>query len=103
MNECDYDVTGMINQVNDIVQETVNNDMTIVKGDAIGIDRRAGYCLYVNEYYIAVETRQRASLDYYGGFEYVDEQCVTVVGDYVFYSHDDERVAEAIAFWERNQ
>ena len=37
------------------------------------------------------------SLDYYGGFEYVDKGCITKIADYVIYSDEDSRVAEHIA------
>ena len=97
------EIYEFINDLADQVREMVETDMHAVKGDDLGLDRRAGYTLFVTEDCIAVETRNRGSLDYYGGFEYVDQDCVNVVGDYVFYDRYDERVADHITFWENHQ
>ena len=74
--------------------EALIDEMREVKPEEIGLDKRAGYNLYIDEEYIAVKNdSDLKNLRYYGGFEYVDEQYVQVIGDYVFYHSEDERVA----------
>ena len=72
--------------------EEIIDFYTEVQPEDLGLDRRAAYRLYVNEDYIAVQNRDRRTLDYYGGFEYVDSESVFTLGNYTFYSRDDERV-----------
>ena len=82
----------LMNEINTKVDRLINDEFREVAPQELGLDPRAGYHLFINEDYIAVSKSNRRSLDYYGGFEYVDEEHVTVLGDYVFYSADDERV-----------
>lgn len=83
---------NLMNEINEKVEVLIDEEFRLVKPTDVGLDSRAGYTLFINEDYIAVSKSNRRSLDYYGGFEYVDEEHVTVLGDYVFYSADDERV-----------
>jgi hypothetical protein len=84
----------LMNEINGKVEELIDEEFRLVKPEDVGLDSRAGYNLFINEDFIAVSKSNRRSLDYYGGFEYVDEEHVTVLGDYVFYSADDERVQD---------
>lgn len=95
-------IHSMIDEVNDMVRRTVRETMEVTSADKMGLDRRAGYTLFVNEDFIAVEGDGHM-LDYYGGFEYVDKDCVTVMGDYKFYSADDERVRDHIETYFESQ
>ena len=85
---------NLITEINGKVEELIDEEFRLVKPEDVGLDSRAGYNLFINEDFIAVSKSNRRSLDYYGGFEYVDEEHVTVLGDYVFYSADDERVQD---------
>lgn len=74
--------------------EEIIDFYTEVQPEELGLDRRSAYRLYVNEDYIAVQNNERRTLDYYGGFEYVDSESVFTLGNYTFYSRDDDRVNE---------
>ena len=82
----------LLSEMNSKVEGLIDEEFREVTPKEIGLDTRAGYRLFINEDYIAVSTGNRRTLDYYGGFEYVDEEHITVLGDMVFYSSDDERV-----------
>lgn len=71
--------------------------MSEVQARELGLDPRAfwGYA-YVDETAIVVNKEQARTLDYYGGFEYVDKDYRREVGDYVFYLAEDDRVREHI-------
>jgi hypothetical protein len=84
----------LMNEINGKVEELIDEEFRLMKPEDVGLDSRAGYNLFINEDFIAVSKSNRRSLDYYGGFEYVDEEHVTVLGDYVFYSADDRRVQD---------
>ena len=84
----------LISEINSKVEGLINEEFREVTPKEIGLDPRAGYRLFINEDFIAVSRGNRRTLDYYGGFEYVDEEHVTVLGDMVFYSADDERVQD---------
>lgn len=79
----------------------VAKHFTKVRADALGLDPRAGYCLYVNEDAIAVEVSNVMQLDYYGGFEYVSKYSRKESCGYVFYMRDDDRVEYAIEKWQK--
>ena len=82
----------LMNEINTKVDRLINDEFREVSPQELGLDPRAGYHLFINEEYIAVGNGNRRSLDYYGGFEYVDEEHVTVLGEYIFYSDDCERI-----------
>ena len=84
----------LLSEMNSKVEGLIDEEFREVTPKEIGLDTRAGYRLFINEDYIAVSRGNRRSLDYYGGFEYVDEEHITVLGDMVFYSSDDERVQD---------
>ena len=84
----------LMHEINEKVEELINEEFREVKPKDVGLDVRSGYCLFINEDFIAIRKCDRRPLDYYGGFEYVDEENATVLGDYVFYSADDERVQD---------
>ena len=65
------------------------NDLSL-----LGLDRRAASSCWVGEDYIAVAVRDDRTLQYYGGFEYVEKSCRVECGEYVFYSIEDGRVAD---------
>lgn len=67
--------------------------------ETLGLDRRCG-SLWVSEEWIATE--QPRMLNYYGGFEYIEDRYVTTLGSWTFYSAEDEteRVEGAIAHLE---
>ena len=86
------DIYNIKQVLNEMVEQLIDEEFRVVKSLEVGLDNRSAYQLFINEDHIAVRKSDRRSLDYYGGFEYVDEENVTVLGDYVFYSADDERV-----------
>ena len=81
-------------EINKKVEAIIDEEFREVTPKEVGLDPRAGYNIFINEDYIAVRKGNRRTLDYYGGFEDVDEEHVTVLGDMVFYSADDERVQD---------
>ena len=68
--------------------------MEEVQAEDIGLDRRSAYRLYVDKdrTCIAVSKSYDRTLQYYGGFEYVDREYRREVGNWVFYFADSERV-----------
>jgi hypothetical protein len=63
----------------------------------IGLDSRCGM-LWVSEEFVAVRKYNDGSLQYYGGFEYIDKELRKEYGDFVFYLSDggDNRVQDCI-------
>lgn len=96
-------MTDLLNIIDDAMDtfERAVNELPRVNASKIGLDTRAGY-VYVdteNELIIAKNNYIR-SLDYYGGFEYVDDDAVTEFGDYKIYgTMHDRRVLNAIDFY----
>ena len=81
----------LIDKANDLATDFIAT-MDHVYADKAGLDERCGF-IYVGSDCIGVDTDQRHSLDYYGGFEYVSKSDVFVVGKFTFYSIEDDRVA----------
>ena len=83
----------LFDKVNDLAQEVID-ECTEHQPSDLGLDPRAGSRLYVDpeRTFIAVSYRDSRALNYYGGFEYIGQEYVTTLGDWVFYSGDDERV-----------
>jgi hypothetical protein len=89
------DILTFVDDVNDQLRRIVNA-MEYVPADALGLDRRAGYRLFVNDDCIVTDKDGDRTLQYYGGFEYVDKDYRIEMGDYVIYLGDDERVRGCI-------
>lgn len=90
------DVYGLIDTVTNTVDNFVFGHMTKTKAENLGLDNRAGYTLYVNDECIAVSKVNDRSLQYYGGFEYIDEAYRVELGEWVFYMTESDRVSECI-------
>ena len=79
------------------VDEMVKEQMTEVKADDVGLDRRAAHRLWITKDTIAVRKDADGSLQCYGGFEYVDKECRMEMSYWVFYFAEDERVADCLS------
>ena len=71
----------------------------------LGLDPRAGSNIYIdpNGALIIKGDRDRRILDYYGGFEYVDKEFITVLGEYTIYHAkfgENERVQSCFDYYE---
>ena len=86
LNSLQWEINGKI--------EAIIDEMREVKPEELGLDKRCAFQLFIDEEYIAVQKSDLRNIRYYGGFEYVDEEHITVLGDMVFYSADDERVQD---------
>lgn len=80
-----------IGQIYEIGGELVS-DMEQIQPEQCGLDNRSGYRLFISDEGIAVSKANDRSLQYYGGFEYVEKECRIEIGEYVFYTNEDDRV-----------
>ena len=87
-------LSDIVLRMNELADELIE-DAKLLPAEQFGLDDRCGK-LYMGEDFIAVPTHQDRTLQYYGGFEYVDPASRTVIGEFVFYSTDDDRVEEAM-------
>lgn len=90
-------------EVNELFLEKLNEcGYNIVNAEELGLDPRAGYKLYISrgEYdgcgIIACKDSNVRTMNYYGGFEYVSEECVKRFGEWTVYSEEDDRVKSAL-------
>lgn len=93
--ETTYDFLAKIDEM----AEKFVSALTETNAQALGLDPRAGYNLYVSEDTIVVDKYNDGKLQYYGGFEYIDKTSRYEVGNYVFYTigeDGDDRVEECL-------
>ena len=84
------DLFELIDEVTELTENYVVN-MGKVNPEQLGLDNRCG-SLFVSPDCIGVYKERDRALQYYGGFEYVDSEYRHEMGDYVFYSAEDNRV-----------
>jgi hypothetical protein len=66
-------------------------------GESVLDIRAVPYKMWYNDDVLVVQGGSAIrQLNYYGGFEYVDQECVYTAGDYVFFSGDDSRVSSVL-------
>jgi hypothetical protein len=82
--------------MDDKVFDYIQTNMVETEVSNLGLDPRAAEYVFVDEGSIAVSKTRDSTLQYYGGFEYVDNAFRREYGDYVFYLVDDDRVRAAI-------
>ena len=86
----------IISEVNEKIRDTIE-DMPRYNAEDLGLDERSGSGFVLFKDGILAPIGTRRNLEYYGGFEYVDNK--SVMGDYVFYSdeyEDEGRVRDCI-------
>ena len=92
--DTDFDSTlDMIDAVNEVIERNIRKFDQVPASD-LGLDMRCGRLMVdmVDEV-IAVPNHNIRMLDYYGGFEYIKEgEGRVTVGDYTFFTSDNERV-----------
>lgn len=93
------DIEYFFEEQQNAVAKYIDQHFTRVKAEQLGLDPRAGYCMYVNSEAVAISIKDVMQLDYYGGFEYVDKQSRTESCGFVFYTRDDARVNDCINHW----
>lgn len=72
---------------------------TMVRPQDVGLDSRAGYDLWISDEGIITTIHSDRTLQYYGGFEYVDKDYRMELGDWVFYSSEDDRVQRCLDYY----
>lgn len=85
-------------KLSDLAEEILD-DCTPHSPEAAGLDRRCG-TVYLGEGFIA--SRYAPSLDYYGGFEYIDKEHILALPEIKVYSIESDRVADCVASIEHN-
>jgi hypothetical protein len=85
---------SLIDEVTELTDGFVGN-MIKVPAEQLGLDNRCGK-LFVSPDCIGVYKSNDRSLQYYGGFEYVDIDYRYEFGDYVFYGSEDNRVRDCL-------
>lgn len=100
------DFDNLKDEVNSLAQGFID-ESKCVKAKDLDLDERAGYKFWIQNdnyqdesNYIACRKNNQGTLEYYGGFSYVDKKSVFEIGEYVFYLATDNRVAGHIdRFW----
>ncbi len=91
----------MLYDLDDSINATVEQfiEENCKQGDRAqtGLDPRAFSKFWYCHEGIFIFDVSRRSLDYYGGFEYIDREYVKSYGEYVFYSAEANRVQEVLA------
>ena len=80
----------LIDEVTELTDNYVGT-MEKVPAVKLGLDNRSG-SLFISPDCIAVYKGNDRALQYYGGFEYVDTEYRHEMGDFVFYSAEDDRI-----------
>lgn len=83
------------NKAEELAEEALS-DAKELRAEVLGLDPRAAYRLWVGEDFIACRTSEDRGLQYYGGWQYIEEQHRIVLGGYVFYSSSADRVLDAL-------
>lgn len=86
----------MMDEVNELVGKVLAGANALTTSEqirGIGLDPRAASTIWICDDFIAIRRRNQGTMNYYGGFEYVDADCVDVLGDFVFYNAENSRVA----------
>ena len=90
------DTFDLIDTIENMVQTHINENFSAVFASDLDMDHRAGGRLFVNRDFIAVRRFNDNSLQYYGGFEYINADNRVELSDYVLYSANSNRVSEIL-------
>ena len=89
-------ILDLADEVQDMVERQVAG-MRRVSATELGLDQRCGFA-YVDEDMeaIVVDDARARSFNYYGGFEYINDEDKRTLGDYVVYFRTNDRVNDAL-------
>ena len=79
-----------------IISQYINKNFTEALCEDCGLDRRAGYRIWVSPDAVAIPKHNDNSLQYYGGFEYCSKELRREYGDWVIYLAEESRVQDCI-------
>ena len=90
-------------QIQDLVNRFIEESGAVfVSARDVGLDYRSGHVyVSIDEEFIAV-SGSTSSIDYYGGFEYIDHENKKTIGDMTFYSGYDNRVRDCLDYYYEN-
>jgi hypothetical protein len=88
------DTLSLVDEISYQVERHVQGLRQVTAND-LGLDMRCGRA-YVDEDCIVVDSGNARSFNYYGGFEYIDDEDKRTLGDYVIYLNTSDRVQEAL-------
>jgi uncharacterized protein YacL (UPF0231 family) len=95
-------VLNLVNELDDQIHNALK-DLPCVSADMLGLDRRAAYSVWVDEDAVIVRKNEDRTLQYYGGFEYVDKDARIECGDYVIYTDNAGRVADCLDYYNETE
>ena len=90
-------------KVNELVNKYLEESGAVeVTADKVGLDYRCGR-VYVSleEDWIAVKG-STSSINYYGGFEYIDSEYETTIGNVTFYEGEPDRVRSCLEYYKES-
>ena len=93
-------------EIDNLVGEYIDAGVSNIRPERLGLDSRAGYDLWVSEDRDVIGVKGQSAtrnLMYYGGFEYVDEESITRIGDWTFFSNENDRVAGHLDRYEEDE
>ena len=73
-----------------------------VYSPTVGLDRRCGYVYVILEEDTIAVRGSTYSIDYFGGFEYMDPCYRTTIGDITFYSGEVDRVSDCLVAYKES-
>jgi hypothetical protein len=77
--------------------------MEEVRAEDLGIDPRSCSTVYCGELCVAIHKYDKSRFFYYGCGEYVDKDAVLEIGDMIFFSATDSRVAGWLGLEEEHE
>ena len=86
-----FDLYDLQKHISSLVDEFINTT-THIKPSDVGMDRRCCSTFFIGPDFVAVHKHHDRNLQYYGGFEYIDNEDRVEMGDYVFYYANSDRV-----------
>jgi len=96
--------------VNEIFESLQDLEYSILEqtekvfGRDLGLDPRCGiFHVDKDGEFVMVDKHDRRRVDYYGGLEYVDEENILTLNEYVLYMADHGRIARMIKFYHENK
>lgn len=81
-----------IHQIIELVESAttaIEHDCELIPAHKLGLDPRCGF-VYVGEDFVA--TPNPGTLDYYGGFEYIDSEYTIRLGEWKLYFKGNSRI-----------
>lgn len=87
-------ISDVIDVVEEVTEQAIRKLATEYQPEQLGLDKRCYSVLVDSEFSCIIVEGSTGAINYYGGFEYIEDEYISRIGNYTIYHEDSDRVRD---------